>query len=105
METTNSELQNFSLNQLLVPAKDIVARSNQDGTVIVMRLDESSLFYKINGIAAQVWGAIGSATNPMTANQLVGELTKDYPQFSPQLQQDIPKFLSDLVSKKLLMEA
>ena len=97
----NSNLQN---SQSYKAAPDIVARNNQDGTVIVMRLDESSLFYKINGLAAQVWTSLGSSTDSKSVSQVVGELTAQYPQFAQQLQQDIPKFVSELVDKKLVIE-
>ncbi len=47
--------QEYQETTVLSMDEDLVSRKNQDGTVIVMRMDESNLFYKINGIAAEAW--------------------------------------------------
>ena len=39
---------------------DLVARNNEDGTVVVMRMDESNLFFKIDGIAADIWKGLNA---------------------------------------------
>ncbi len=93
------------MDQSYKAASDIVARHNQDGTVIVMRLDESSLFYKINGLAAKVWASYGSSNEAKKLSNVVEEMASQHPEFSTRLQQDIPKFVSELVQKKLLIEA
>ena len=52
------ENKNLALNleQAFICEKDLVSRKNQDGTVILMKLDDSSVFYKINGFASILWG-------------------------------------------------
>lgn len=91
----------IDLNQNMQISKDVIARKNQDGTVIVMRLDESSIFYKIDGIAAQVWGSLSQSKNMA---QLITEFEQLYPENKTDLQKDIPPFLGDLLQKKLLIE-
>jgi Chaperone of endosialidase len=49
---------------LLIASKEIVSRRNQDGSVVLMRLDETSVFYKITGVAALCWGEFAVARNP-----------------------------------------
>lgn len=34
---------------------DIVSRKNSDGTVIVMKMEDGDIFYKMNGISASVF--------------------------------------------------
>jgi|SRR5690606_8695939 len=34
---------------------DIVIRENKDGTVIAMKMDDGDMFYKIDGIAAELF--------------------------------------------------
>lgn len=82
-------------------AKDIVARRNQDGTFIIMKLDESSFFYKIDGIAAEVWSKLA---NPCSLGQLNSELFTKYPQFTTQLESDISNFVNQLLEKNLIFE-
>ncbi len=40
---------------ILIASKDVISRRNQDGTFILMRLDETNFFYKITGLAALAW--------------------------------------------------
>ncbi len=82
-------------------AKDLIARRNQDGNVIVMRLDESSLFYKIDGIAAQVWGDL---VDKKTADELVAKYQDLYPENKDDIQKDISNFIQMLFEKKLVVE-
>jgi len=83
-------------------ASGTVARKNPDGSMIVMKMDDSSFFYKIDGIASEVWSLLSEKTS---SDKLVSELTKKYPDFSENLQKDIPVFMTELLNKKLIMES
>jgi hypothetical protein len=80
-------------------AKGVVARKNQDSSVILMKMDDSSIFYRIDGIASEVWNALA---DKKSSNEVISEMEGQYPQFSLQLNEDVPKFLTDLLEKKLV---
>jgi Coenzyme PQQ synthesis protein D (PqqD) len=81
--------------------KDLVARINKDGSVILMRLDESSNFYKIDGIAAQVWQSLSESKS---VTDLINEQVEKLPQFANELKADIPPFVASLLEKKLIVQ-
>ncbi len=80
-------------------SKDVIARRNQDKTVIVMRLDESSVFYKISGIAAQAWTEL---TAPKTYAELLQLLKNEHPIWAEEIERDLSRFISELGHKNLL---
>lgn len=84
----------------LLVSKELIARKNQDGTVIIMKLDESTHFYKIDGIAADVW--FGLAQQRSSLLELMPTLKSKYPKFQTELDADVPKFVLELLNKKLL---
>ena len=98
MQNNIGEQNQLNPNQSFKLSKDLIVRKNQDGTVIVMRLDESSLFFKIDGIAAKVWGSL---VEPKSVSQLVSEFETLYPSNKDQVAQDVPKFLNELINKNL----
>ena len=102
---TNSALKSDSFISVeptrgLQVSKDIIARKNQDGTVIIMKADESSVFYKIDGIAAQVWSCLSQRT---TLEELALAIKEKHPKNNLELDVDIPKFVLELLNKSLLI--
>lgn len=93
--------EQINVNQNLKISKDVITRKNQDATVIAMRLDESSIFFKIDGIAAQVWHSLVSGA---TITELISEFSGIYPDNVEDLKKDIPYFVNQLSDKKLLAE-
>lgn len=91
----------MDMNQSVTISKEVVARKNQDGTVVVMRLDESSLFYKIDGIAAQVWESL---THAKKTSELIKEFQALYPDNKADLEKDIPLFVSEVLNKNLVIK-
>jgi hypothetical protein len=85
-----------------ISSKEVVSRRNQDGTVILMRLDESSLFYKVDQFAAVVWGEFETAK---TAEALIQHFSGLHPACAAQLSQDIPALIKRLTECKLLVQA
>lgn len=86
-------------------SKEVIARQNQDGTVIVMRLDESSMFFKITGTAAQAWDLMRiprAGEVVLTYSELLQQLTNKNSELADQIEKNLPGFLTDLVSKKLI---
>lgn len=86
-------------NARLELSKDLVARKNQDGTVIVMKLDDSAVFFKIDGIAASVWTEIG---NKPTYSELIATFQGKYPAQGEQVARDIRALVDQLLGKSLI---
>jgi hypothetical protein len=80
-------------------AQDIVSRKNQDGTVIIMKMDESNIFYKINGIASEVWDGL---SNQLPLATIKNSILENYNVNDSKLDQDIQALISNLLKKKLI---
>lgn len=78
---------------------DLVARNNDDGTIVVMRMDESNVFFKIDGVAAKVWTGLKGNQN---LKEIFASLKSEYDVSDETLLTDIEKFISDLQSRDLV---
>ncbi len=78
---------------------DLVARNNEDGTVVVMRMDESNLFFKIDGIAADIWKGLNANQD---LKQVFAQIKANYAVSDDQLLKDVETFLNDLKSRDLI---
>lgn len=85
--------------QGLQAAKELISRKNQDGTVIIMKLDESTSFYKIDGLAAEVWENLVQRN---TLENLLKAVKTNHPGHHSELETDVPKFVVELLNKKLI---
>lgn len=90
------------MSKAYMSSKEVISRRNQDGTVILMKLDEASLFYKIDGLAASIWAEL---EEPKTEAALTEHFSRLWPMRAESLGRDIPAFLSALESKGLLQES
>ena len=45
----------FTFNSNIEVAPEIVSRTSNDGTIIVMKMTDDDFFYKINGVSAEIW--------------------------------------------------
>ena len=82
--------------------ESIVSRSNQDGTVILMKMDESNTFFKINGVAAIVWREL---TNKKDINEIVLNVVETYNAPKEKIISDIKDFVETLLTKDLVKKA
>ena len=64
-----------------------------------MKMDDSELFYKIDGVAAEVWKGIEKKMNLTAIKQ---QIMADYNVAASKLDADVETFVSSLLSKKLL---
>ena len=94
-------LKSINLDDGFEASKEVIGRKNQDGTVVLMKLDESNLFFKIDGIAAAVWSEM---TTKKTAKELIQTFSDRYKSHIEQLEKDIPALLSDLLARKLVVK-
>lgn len=90
---------NLDQNKIYAAREDVVSRNNQDGSYILMKMDDSELFFKIDGVAAQVWKGIESK---QTLKAIKEQILNEYKVEEAQLNSDIENFFSNLVSKNLL---
>lgn len=82
------------MNNKLKVNEQLVCRKNQDGTVILMRMDESSNFYKITGVATEVWEKL---QNKVSLENIYTELSEKYSVSKKQIIEDTENFIADLV--------
>lgn len=88
------------MNQSYRVLDEIVSRNNKDGTVIVMKLDDSNVFFKIDGLAARVWKEIASKNS---LADLKAEILKEYNTDEETLNRDISLLLADLQKNNLIV--
>ncbi len=79
---------------------DIVSRTNPNGTIVLMRMDDSEVFYKINGIAAQIWSGIEEGK---IVSELIQEITQEYECTQDQIESDTKSFIEELLEKNILI--
>jgi hypothetical protein len=82
-------------------SENVVSRANQDGTIVLMKLDEGDTFFKINGVAAVVWKELSLKKN---LNQIAEEIMNDYNVSADKLTTDMNKLLATLVEKDLIQK-
>ena len=87
------------LNKQVKITPDLVARNNDDGTIVVMRMDESNLFFKIDGVAAEVWKGLNANKG---LQEIFNDIKGSYDVSDDQLKGDIEKFISDLKGRDLI---
>lgn len=90
------------MNNSYIVSKEIVGRKNQDNTVIIMKLDDSKIFYKINGLAALIWSFFQSpASEPLILQAFQKKFTNSANDFHA----EISSFIQSLLEKSLLVVA
>lgn len=82
--------------------EDVVSRKNANDIVVLMKMDDSSSFFKISGVAAEVWELIDSG---MSVKEVVDKLSSEYNVTKEQLQSDINGLLTNLLEKELAITA
>lgn len=79
--------------------ENIVSRSNQDGTVVIMKMDDGNTFFKINGVAAMVWKELSKSRK---INEITKEIIENYNAPESVILSDINNFLQTLLQKELI---
>ncbi|OUR93614.1 hypothetical protein A9Q84_19285 [Halobacteriovorax marinus] len=82
--------------------EDVVSRKNANDIVVLMKMDDSSSFFKINGVAAEVWELIDSG---LSVKEVIDKLTAEYNVSREQLQGDVNSLLTNLLEKELAITA
>lgn len=89
-------MENYSL------VEGLVSRSNQDGTVIIMKMDEGNNFFKINGVAAFFWKELSQ--NKKT-DEIVLSILENYETSKEEVERDVLNFIKVLIEKELIVKA
>lgn len=87
---------------LIVPnlKEDTIARVNENNTVILMKADDSDIFFKIHGLAAQVWKNVISDGEDIST--FIEKTCKVYDVKNSKVESDITAFFELLRSKDLV---
>ncbi|MCK5883679.1 MAG: PqqD family protein [Bacteriovoracaceae bacterium] len=88
--------ENYSMKE------DIVSRTNPNGTIVLMKMDDSEIFFKISGVAAEVWKGIEDGSD---LNQTISKIVDDYNCSADQVEQDTRSFIEELIKKDLISSA
>src|SRR5579883_3439776 len=83
-------------------ADSVISRRNQNGTVILMKLDKATSFYKIDGIAAEVWTCFEA---PKALGPMIEHFGKRYPAKAKSLHKEIDALVKKLVKLELLEQS
>ena len=89
------------INQNYEVYEDVVSRDNQDGTVIVMKMDEGNMFFKLTNISAEIWREL---TQKKGLNQIFSDVMENYDVSEEVLRQDVTHLMKGLVEKRLIKE-
>lgn len=93
------DLNEFSTELQVTLLEDIVCRKNQDGTIVIMKMDDSDLFYKIDGIAAEIWLRLEKKE---VIRDIFSAIMDDYDVAEEKLKEDMLIFLKDLLKNELI---
>lgn len=83
-------------------ADSVISRRNQNGTVILMKLDKATSFYKIDGIAAEIWTCFEA---PKALEPMIEYFGKRYPAKAKSLNKEIDALVKKLVKLELLEQS
>ncbi len=90
----------ISLESKINIDSEIVFRTNKDGTVVVMKMDNDDKFYKITGVAAEMWHQFGK--NDKSLEVIIAELSETYNIPRDQILSDAKDFLEKISNLKLI---
>lgn len=81
---------------------DVVSRKNANDIIVLMKMDDSSSFFKINGVAAQVWDLLSDGKS---VEEVLDCLVSEYDVSREQLLSDIKSLIETLIEKNLAVTA
>ena len=88
----------------MVPVRtsQVLARTNSDGSVAIIRLDSDRFFFTLDGISAEFWNQIDGKTRAIA---IAESMIKKHDLPSARFLKDINKLLSDLLKEKLIQQS
>jgi DNA-directed RNA polymerase delta subunit len=86
-------------SQSIVLTEDIVSRANKDGTFVIMKMDDSDTFFKINGVATEIWKGLSEGNQ---LKDVVADIQENFDVSEEQLEKDVEVFLTTLKTNGLI---
>ena len=90
----------FTFQNNIEIASEVVSRSSNDGTVIVMKMTDDDFFYKVTGVAAEMW--LMFSNKKQNLGEVVGELATRYEVSQDKIKDDAQVFLNKALELKLI---
>jgi len=91
----------FNFDQKIHISPEVVSRTSNDGTIIVMKMTDDDFFYKINGVAAEMWLKFNDKN--LDLGQIIDELSEVYGVPKEQIKSDAQAFLNKALELKLIL--
>ncbi len=90
----------FTFENGIQISSEVVSRASNDGTVIVMKMTDDDFFYKINGVAAEMW--LKFSDKKSNLGEVIDELANDYNLPKEKIRSDAQAFLNKALELKLI---
>jgi hypothetical protein len=81
---------------------NIVFRRNKDGSILITHLNNDNKFYKINGVAAELWVKLDGGQSLKT---ILEAILEDYEVEASKLYEDSEKCLKELLKLEFITPA
>lgn len=95
-----SQGSTFVENSKFSFSENIVQRRNPDGSIVVMSISDEDLFYKITGVAADIFTRLDGTTS---IGEILQEVHKDYEVTLEKLYEDTENFLNALIKLNIIV--
>ena len=93
-----SSQSNFTPNTVFSLSSEVIRRKNTNGSVVVMSIVNEEQFYKVTGVAAEIFELLDGVT---PIGEILTKATANYEVSEKQVYQDSEKFLQKLVELHL----
>lgn len=84
-----NDLKDFKLNL----SEEVVTRKNSDGSIILMKMDDGDIFYKMEGVSSEVYKRLESGKSLF---DISNEILSEYEVDEKTLINDLSKLIGDL---------
>lgn len=91
---------NFTATNNIELREGVVFRTNKDGTIVVMKMNDDDIFFKINGVAAEMWQRF--ADKKTNLGEVANELSESYSVPSEKIMTDAQTFLGKILELELV---
>ncbi len=82
-----------------IQSKEVLWKKNFDGSIAILKLDETDFYFSLDGIAAEVWAHM-DGKKPIA--EISAKLIKKYSPPFAKFQADVAKLLDTLVKEQLI---
>lgn len=96
MEFANlNDLKEFQLNL----SEEVVTRKNSDGSIILMKMDDGDIFYKMEGVSSEIYKRLEAGKSLFDVSN---EILDEYDVSEETLVADLSKLMNDLTKVGLI---